>query len=253
MSRCGERFDSLEKREFEEVHDMRTLAIDIETYRSKDLTKCGVYAYANQEDFEILLFGYAFDDEEVKMVDFAKGEVLPREVFEALTDESVIKTAFNAAFERTCLAAYFKRPMKPKQWRCTAVKALELWLPGSLEGVTKAMNLEEGKLKEGKELIKFFSMSCKATGFNKGISRNFPSDAEERWALFKAYCIRDVEVERTIRNKLDLFRLSKFEDKLWFLDQEINDRGIRADQQLIDKVLKCINTYDEAYLWRLQF
>lgn len=138
--------------------------------------------------------------------------------------------------------------MKAEQWRCTAVKALELGLPGSLEGVSKAMNLEEGKLKEGKELIKFFSMPCKTSASNKGRSRNFPWDDEERWTLFKSYCIRDVEVERTIRNKLDVSRPSKFEEKLWILDQQINDEGIRVDQQLIDNVLECINAYEEAYM-----
>lgn len=157
---------------------MRILAVGIETYNSKDLTKCGVYAYAHSEDFEILLLSYAFDEGQVNIIDLKRGEDLPNEVKEALTDPKVIKTAFNAAFERTCLAAHFGVDMPPEQWRCTAVKALELGLPGSLEGVAKAMNLQEEKMKEWKDLIKFFSLPCKATASNDKRTRNLPEHDE---------------------------------------------------------------------------
>ena len=133
---------------------MRILSIDIETYSSRDLTKCGVYAYTQAEDFEILLFGYAFDDEEVKVIDLKNEEELPREVKEALTDINVVKTAFNANFERTCMNAHFKMDMPPEQWKCTAVNALELGLPTNLDGVAKCLKLPHQKMTEGKALIR---------------------------------------------------------------------------------------------------
>ena len=140
------------------------LAIDIETYSSIDITKCGVYAYTEAEDFEILLFAYAYDEEEVKLIDLALGEKLPQNIIEDLTNPSVIKSAFNASFERTCLAKYLNKPMSPEQWRCSAVHCLCLGLPSSLEAVAKCLNLQEQKISEGKALIRYFSMP---SGANK--------------------------------------------------------------------------------------
>lgn len=227
-------------------HGRRILSIDIETYSSRDLTKVGVYAYCEAEDFEILLFGYAFDDEEVRVVDLKSGEELPREVMEALTDEKVIKTSFNANFERICISAHFKRIMIIEQWRCSAVMALSLGLPGSLEGALKAIGLKEEKLKEGKDLIKYFSMAPKINNplpkdydAPPGDSRNFPQDNREKWHIFKDYCKRDVEVERALRKRLSKYRFSPREEKLWFLDQRINDDGILIDEKLLQCAMDC--------------
>jgi DNA polymerase bacteriophage-type len=212
------------------VGNIRTLAIDIETYSSSDLAKCGVYAYSEAEDFEILLFGYAFDEEEVRVIDFKNGEELPWEVKAALVDSGVVKTAFNANFERTCIGAHFKAYMPPEQWRCTAVQALGLGLPGSLEGVSSFLGLPQGKLAEGKALIKSFSMPGKG---------NKDQQDSSKWELFKSYCKRDVEVERNIRKHLDKYQLSEKEQKLWCLDQSINDRGVRVHKELVRQALSC--------------
>ncbi|WP_346886679.1 DNA polymerase [Clostridium sp. UBA4395] len=210
----------------------RLLSIDIETYSSRDLGKCGVYAYCEAEDFEILLFAYAFDDEEVRVIDLKCGEEMPREVMEALTSEEIIKTSFNTNFERICISRYFNLALVIEQWRCTAVNALLLGLPGSLEGALNAMEMKEGKLKAGKDLIKYFSMP-----YNYGEDgqplRHVPEDDFVRWQLFTVYCRRDVEVERALRKRLCKFRLTPKEEKLWHLDQRINDYGILVDEELI--------------------
>ncbi|MGL4849164.1 MAG: DNA polymerase [Clostridium sp.] len=205
---------------------MRYLAIDIETFSDKDLLRCGVYPYAESLEFEILLFAYAFDDEEVKVVDFKNGEKLPREVLEALTSEDVIKTAFNANFERICLEKHLGIYMNPEFWSCTSVLSLELGLLGSLDAVSKFLGIEEGKMEEGKELIKYFSI---------------PPRKEmdlEKWEAFKKYCIRDVEVERNIRKRLEFFNITEMEKELWNLDQRINDRGILINENLVDKAIE---------------
>ena len=184
---------------------MRVLSIDIETYSGVDLTKCGVYPYVESDDFEILLFGYAFDDEPVRVIDLASGEEIPKEIVDALTNPAVIKTAFNANFERTCLAKHFKKDMPPKQWRCSQVQALTLGLPAHLDGVAKALNLSSQKMSEGKALIRYFSVPCKPTKSNGGRSRNLPMYDEDKWETFKAYCKQDVQVEREIRKNLEIF------------------------------------------------
>jgi DNA polymerase len=217
---------------------MTILSIDLETYSSKDLTKCGVYAYCDSEDFEILLFAYAFNDEEVQIIDLAQGEKIPENVINALTDSTVIKTAYNANFERTCLAKYLKKPMPPKEWRCSQVHALTLGLPGSLDGVAKCLKLPEQKMKEGKALIRYFSMPCKPTKANGGRNRNLPKHDIKKWQIFKKYCKQDVEVERLIRKKLEAFSIPKMEQKLWELDQRINDGGVLVDTALVKNAIK---------------
>ena len=175
---------------------MDTLAIDIETYSDVSLPDCGVHRYAASEQFEILLFAYSLNDEPTKIIDLASGEKMPDEIMKLLTDDSVIKTAYNAAFERNCINRYFGLSLKLEGWRCTLVQASMLSLPLSLEGVGEALNLDKKKMSEGKELIRFFCMPCKPSKSNGGRTRNLPSDEPEKWELFKTYCIRDVDVEK---------------------------------------------------------
>lgn len=221
------------------------LSIDIETYSDIDLTKSGVYAYTDSPNFEILLFAYAFDDEEPKIVDLACGESLPQEVIHALSDESVIKAAFNAAFERTCLSKYLGVYLQPISWQCTAVQSAMLALPLSLDGVGEVLNIQRKKLKEGTDLIRYFSLPCKPTKTNGGRTRNLPEHAPEKWGQFKAYCIRDVDAEREIRWKLRNFPIPENEMELYQLDQEINDRGILVDRELVSRAVECDLQYKD--------
>ena len=225
---------------------MDTLAIDIETYSDVSLPDCGVHRYAASEQFEILLFAYSLNDEPTKIIDLASGEKMPDEIMKLLTDDSVIKTAYNAAFERNCINRYFGLSLKPEGWRCTAVQASMLSLPLSLEGVGEALNLDKKKMSEGKELIRFFCTPCKPTKSNGGRTRNLPSDVPEKWELFKTYCIRDVDVEKQIRNKLSKFPIPDREQELYCMDQRINDRGIMVDQELISHAVACDLLYKEA-------
>jgi len=218
---------------------MRTLGIDIETYSEVDLTKCGVYAYAASPSFEILLFAYAYDDNVVQIVDLASGEQIPGEVIKDLTEDSMIKTAFNAQFERTCLASYLKQSLSAVGWQCTAVQAAMLGLPLSLDGVAQVLGLAQQKMREGKDLIRYFSIPCKETKLNGGRTRNLPGQAPEKWELFKTYCIRDVEVERAIRMKIKSYPISQNEQKLYILDQQINDRGVLIDKTLVEQAIAC--------------
>lgn len=222
---------------------MSTLAIDIETYSGIDLIKSGVYAYAASPDFRILLMAYAFNDEPVQIVDAASGESLPNAVLAALTDPSVIKTAYNANFERTCIAKYYGINCEPPQWRCSAVHAAELGLPQSLQAAAAALGLEEQKDQRGKALIDYFSKPCKPTKANGGRSRNLPEHAPDKWQLFKDYCIQDVVVERAIRNKLSRFPVAPGEQKLWEYDQRINDRGVRVDMDFAEAAIKLNHEY----------
>ena len=217
---------------------MRELSIDIETYSSKDLTESGVYAYANAPDFQILLFAYAFDDEEVTIIDIASGEKLPTAIMEALTDKNIIKTAYNANFERTCIAKYFNLTLPPEQWQCTMVCAAELGLPRSLEQVAEVLGLSEQKDRAGKACIDYFSKPCKPTKTNCGRTRNFPEHNIEKWETFKAYCIQDVIVEREIKRKLSRFPLADSEQKLWEYDQRITDRGVRVDTNMVKNAVR---------------
>ena len=225
---------------------MKTLAIDIETYSSIDLKKCGVYAYSSSSDFEVLLFGYAWDDGPIEVIDLALGQKLPQDVLDALCDSQILKTAFNASFERTCLAAFLGLPMPAEQWSCTAVMARELGLPGSLEMVGEVIGLPEDKQKSkiGRALIQYFSKPCKATKVNGGRTRNLPKHDPERWALYIEYNRQDVEAERAIRKRLQKFPVIPSEQDLWVIDQHINDRGVGCDAVLaaraveIDQVVK---------------
>lgn len=225
---------------------MDTLAIDIETYSDVSLPDCGVHRYAASEQFEILLFAYSLNDEPTKIIDLASGEKMPDEIMKMLTDDSVIKTAYNAAFEQNCINRFFGLSLKPEGWRCTLVQASMLSLPLSLEGVGEALNLDKKKMSEGKELIRFFCMPCKPTKSNGGRTRNLPSDEPEKWELFKTYCIRDVDVEKQIRNKLAKFPIPDREQKLYCMDQRINDRGIMVDQELIGHAVACDLLYKET-------
>ena len=217
---------------------MRTLSIDIETFSDVDLKKCGVYKYASSPAFEILLFGYAVDGGAVRVVDLARGEKIPDEVVAALSDESVIKWAFNAMFERVCLSSYLREWLEPEGWHCTMVWSATLGLPLSLEGVGAALGLEKQKLTEGKDLIRYFCVPCKPTKANGGRTRNLPEHDREKWGRFKAYNLRDVEAEMQIQQKLSKFPVS---EKVWeeyCQDQEINDRGIGVDMELVRQAIE---------------
>lgn len=222
---------------------MPILSIDIETYSDVDLTKCGVYAYSDSPNFEILLFAYAFDEEPTQIVDFACGEQLPERVLAVLEDPGITKAAFNAQFERTCISKYLGRRFSPSGWQCTAVQSAMLALPLSLDSVGEVLNIQRKKLKEGADLVRFFSMPCKPTKANGGRTRNRPEDAPEKWERFKTYCIRDVDAEREIRQKLWKFPIPESEMELYRMDQEINDRGILVDRQLVENAVLCDNQY----------
>ena len=216
---------------------MRELGIDIETYSSYDLKSCGVYRYAEAPDFTILLFSYCIDGSEVKCVDFANGEQLPDEVFNAIQDNSVIKTAFNAAFERICISRYFGWSyLDPSAWRCTMVRSARMGLPLSLGQCAEVLKLEEGKMAEGRSLINYFSKPYKG-------KRRLPSDSPERWELFKEYNIRDVEVEQAILAKVRRLESPKFDDDLYVVDQLINDRGVLLHRELATNATR----FDDEY------
>ena len=217
----------------------KILEMDIETFSDVDLIKCGVYAYADSPAFEVLLFAYSFDGGETRVIDLAQGEELPGEVAEAVFDGSVVKTAFNANFERTCLSKYFGRYLPPESWHCSAVQAAVLALPRSLEDVGAVLGLDERKMKEGKELIRYFCVPCKPTKANGGRRRNLPCHAPEKWEMFKSYCVRDVDVEKAIRRKLCKFPIPEGEMELYRLDQRINDRGVLVDMGLVRQAVKC--------------
>ena len=231
---------------------MKTISIDIETYSDVNLAKCGVYKYAESPDFEILLFGYAVDGGPVQVIDLAQGETIPEEILDALTDDTVTKWAFNANFERVCLSRYLTalgrsldpfhdqhplstecaRFLNPAGWKCSMVWSAYMGLPLSLEGVGAVLNLDNQKMKEGRDLIRYFCVPCKETKTNGGRTRNLPRHAPEKWNLFKSYNKRDVEVEMAIQERLQKFPVP---DPVWeeyHQDQEINDRGIAIDLEL---------------------
>ena len=221
---------------------MKTLSIDIETYSSVILQKAGVYKYTESPDFEILLFGYSADGAPVQTVDLACGEAIPEDVISALTDESVLKWAFNASFERICLSRFLGMPtgeyLDPESWRCSMIWAATMGLPLSLEGVGVVLGLEKQKLTEGKELIKYFCQPCAPTKSNGGRTRNRPADAPDKWDAFKRYNIRDVETEMSIQAKLHNFPVP---DSVWeeyHIDQRINDRGVALDLTLVREAIE---------------
>ena len=223
----------------------QTLEMDIETFSDVDLIKCGVYAYADSPAFEVLLFAYSFDGEETQIIDLAQGETIPAEVEAAIFDDSVTKTAFNANFERTCLSRFFGTRLSPDSWHCSAVQAALLALPRSLEEVGAVLGLDKQKMKEGKELIRYFCMPCKPTKANGGRTRNLPCHAPEKWELFKIYCKRDVDVEKAIRQKLHGFPVPESEMEMYRLDQEINDRGVLVDLALVHQAISCERLHKE--------
>lgn len=212
---------------------MRILGIDIETYSDTDLTKAGVYKYTDSPAFEILLFAYAFDDEDVKCVDLTK-DSLPNEILYALTDVRIIKTTFNASFEIQCIQRYFGVQLDVSQWRCTMVQCAQLGLPMNLGGVANALNLDVGKDIKGKALINYFAKPCKPSKLNGGRLRNLPEHDTDKWELFINYCITDVAVERSIRNKLLKFPICDSEQAFWELDQKINDYGVLVDKFFVE-------------------
>lgn len=237
---------------------LNDISIDIETYSDVNLAKCGVYKYAESPNFEILLFGYAVDGGKVSVIDLAQGEKIPPEIFDALTDDSVIKWAFNANFERICLSSYLAdlgvsldpfhdnhllstemaQFLNPESWRCSMIWSATMGLPLSLEGVGSVLGLEKQKLTEGKELIKYFCQPCTPTKANGGRTRNLPSDAPDKWTLFKKYNRRDVETEMGIKARLAKFPVSGSVWDEYHIDQEINDRGVRLDINLVEKAIK---------------
>ena len=221
---------------------MKTLSIDIETYSDIPLQKTGVYRYCESPNFEILLFGYSIDSGPVQVVDLACGEHIPKEVLAALEDDSVIKWAFNAAFERVCLSRYLGYPtgeyLDPESWHCSMVWAATMGLPLSLEGVGAVLGLEKQKLTEGKELIKYFCQPCLPTKANGQRTRNRPFHAPDKWGLFKRYNARDVEAEMGIQQKLSKFPVPPQVWEEYDIDQEINDRGVRIDMELVEQAIQ---------------
>lgn len=227
---------------------MRVLGIDLETYSDVDIYSAGLYAYAASQAFETLLLAYAYDDEPVQIVDIASGEELPPQLLLDLTDPGILKTAFNAQFERTCLAAWLKREMPPEQWSCTMVQALTLGLPQSLADVAETLKLEQQKDAGGKILINYFCKPCKPTKANGGRIRNRPWHDQAKWEAFKAYCKQDVETERDLRKHLSLYQAhtaaaAEFERRIWCLDQHINDRGVLLDRELVRNAIALDRSY----------
>lgn len=234
---------------------MKTLHLDLETYSSTDLSKCGVYKYVQAQDFEILLFGYSIDDGDVRVIDLAQGERIPNNIIKALSDENIIKWAYNANFERICLSEYLRRYyetdfisysvnedtvgdyLNPKGWKCSMVWSAYMGLPLSLAGVGSILGLEEQKLSEGKELIRYFCMPCKPTKSNGERTRNLPEYDSNKWRAFKKYNKRDVEVEIAIQKKLANFSVPDFIWNEYWLDQEINDRGIAVDMDVVGNAI----------------
>lgn len=224
------------------VKTMKKLSCDIETFSDVDLIRCGVYKYADSPDFEMLLFAYAADDGDVHIIDIAGGEELPEKIIQAIKSDTVVKTAYNAQFERVCLSRYLKLPegeyLNPQSWYCTAVQAAELALPLSLADVGSVLGLERQKMTEGKELIKYFCVPCKPTKSNGNRTRNRPCHDINKWETFKKYCMRDVDVERQIADKLKMYPIRDEEHRLYVLDQIINDRGVLVDSELAEQAVK---------------
>ncbi len=232
-----------------------TLSIDLETFSDVDLKKCGVYKYAESPDFEILLFGVSVDGGGVVVYDLASGDTVPEEIIQAISDDSVIKWAYNASFERVCLSVWLRRNypqyfssysiegdtvrnyLDPSSWRCSLVWGAYMGLPLSLEGIGKVLKLENQKMAEGKALIRYFCVPCKPTKVNGGRTRNLPEHDPVKWSTFIAYNKRDVETEMAIQQKLSKFPVPEFLWEEYHLDQEINDRGIQLDMVLVEQAI----------------
>lgn len=249
---------------------IKTISIDIETYSSVDLVKCGVYKYAESPDFTILLFGYAINEGEVCVVDVASGEEVSEEILAALTDDSTEKWAYNAQFERVCLSNWLKRHhpehfcsysipedtvenyISPYSWKCSRVWGAYMGLPLSLKGIGAVLKLDEQKMDEGTALIRYFCKPCRPTKANGGRTRNLPCHAQEKWATFKEYNKRDVEVELAIKARLAKFPVPDFVWDEYHLDQEINDRGILIDTKLVEAAIAIDTKTKEALLSRMK-
>ena len=231
---------------------LRVLHLDIETYSSAPLPKCGVYRYCDAPDFEILLLSYAFDDAPVVTVDMACGETLPDAFLHALEDANILKIAHNAAFERVCFSKHLGHWLDPAQWRCTMVMAWYQTLPGKLADTAVALNVMEKKMEEGKDLIRYFSMPCKETKTNGGRTRNLPQHAPEKWATYKAYNAQDVETERAVYKALLHHSLPEHEWALYALDQQINDRGVRVDRLLVKNAMAVDLAFSQQAFQRAQ-
>lgn len=220
---------------------MKTLSLDLETFSDVDLSKCGVYQYSSSPNFDILLFGFSVDGGDVKVVDLACGEKIPADILAALEDETVTKWAYNANFERVCLSRFLGLPvgsyLDPSSWRCSMVWAATLGLPLSLENVGAVLGLEKQKLTEGKELIRYFCVPCKPTKTNGGRTRNLPGHDMEKWQRFKAYNLRDVEAEMQIQQRLLKFPVPDFVWEEYRQDQEINDREIGVDMEMVEQAI----------------
>lgn len=234
---------------------IHTLSIDLETFSGVDLKKCGAYKYAESPDFEILLFGVSVNGGEVTVYDLASGDTVPEEIIRALSDDSVIKWAYNASFERVCLSVWLRRNypqhfssysieedtvrnyLDPSSWRCSLVWGAYMGLPLSLEGIGKVLKLENQKMAEGKALIRYFCVPCKPTKANGGRTRNLPEHDPVKWSTFIAYNKRDVETEMAIQQKLSKFPVPDFLWEEYHLDQEINDRGIQLDMVLVEQAI----------------
>ena len=231
---------------------MKRMNIDIETYSEADLSKSGVYKYVDAPGFEVLLFGYSADGGPAKVISLAEGEELPQEIREALLDDTVLKFAFNAQFERVCLGKYLGVHLAPDAWRCTMVASLYLGLPGSLAPVGAVLGVEKQTLQTGKDLIKFFSVPCKPTKTNGGRTRNLPEHDREKWEQFITYNARDVETEMEIMDKVARFPVPDFLWKQYTQDQRINDLGIELDMALVTQAIKCDEESRNRYLKRAQ-
>ena len=227
---------------------MKQLSIDIETYSNTNLNQTGVYRYADSKDFELLLFGYAIDFGPVKVIDLTQGESIPPQVIKALDDPTIIKSAFNAQFERVCLSRFVSHRLKPAGWHCSRVWSATLGLPLSLRDVGTVLGLPRQKITAGKELVRYFCTPCKPTKANQNRTRNFPYHAPDKWQQFKQYNQRDVEVEMEITQKLECLPVPQNEWENYWMDQDINDRGIRIDQQLVNNAIKCQNVFHDQYL-----
>lgn len=218
------------------------LEIDIESFSSVDLGKCGVYKYAASPDFEILLFAYSVDGGEVQVVDIASGEDVPDEILAALEDDKITKWSYNVNFERVCLSAFLNYPtgefLSPSAWRCSMIWAAYLGLPQSLAGAGAVLQVDKKKLEEGKDLIRYFCVPCKGTKANGGRERNMPQDAPDKWELFKKYNKRDVETEMEIQKKLGRFPVPESVWEEFVIDQEINDRGILVDMDMVENAIR---------------
>ena len=227
---------------------MKQISIDIETYSSTNLNQTGVYRYADSDDFELLLFGYAVDFGPVTVIDLTQGERIPSEIIQALDNPNIIKSAFNAQFERVCLSHYVGHRLKPAGWHCSRVWSATLGLPLSLKDVGTVLGLSRQKITAGKELVRYFCTPCKPTKANQNRTRNLPYHAPYKWQQFKQYNQRDVEVEMEITQRLSRFPVPQNEWQNYWMDQDINDRGIKIDQQLVDNAIKCQAEFHNQYL-----